>query len=100
MHLLLEIYLISVMWQTFYFLGYIPKAGNAISILSVCFRIPTPIKFWMPKPMCIKLGMYIIAPGPISTAYFINTFLQSSCMCIRSILARQSLNKVYISFRY
>jgi hypothetical protein len=28
--------------------------------------------FWMPQPVFMKLGMYIIAPGPISITQFIN----------------------------
>jgi hypothetical protein len=42
----------------------------------------------------MKLGMYIMAPEPISTAYFINP-LPSVCvsMCIPPIVARQRLGK-------
>jgi hypothetical protein len=29
--------------------------------------------FWMPEPICIKLGMYIMPPKPVSTAYFRRT---------------------------
>jgi hypothetical protein len=38
----------------------------------VCVCIPT-INFWMPEPIFMKLGMYIMAPEPIATAYFINS---------------------------
>jgi hypothetical protein len=33
-----------------------------------CLCIP-PINFWMPEPNFMKLGMHIMAPGPISTEY-------------------------------
>jgi hypothetical protein len=45
----------------------------------------------MPNPLFIKLGMYIMAPEPISTAYFINPSHQSLCMYVYSIVARQRL---------
>jgi hypothetical protein len=40
------------------------------------------INFWMPKPIFMKVGIYIMVPDPISTAYFINPSHQSMCMCI------------------
>jgi hypothetical protein len=40
--------------------------------LPVCVSVhPASINFWMYEPIFIKLGMYIIAPKPISMAYFI-----------------------------
>jgi hypothetical protein len=44
----------------------------------------------------MKLGVYITAPGPISTAYFINPSQQSVCvcMCIPPVVARQRLGKI------
>jgi hypothetical protein len=30
------------------------------------------LNFWMPKPVFMKLGIYIMAPEPISMTYFIN----------------------------
>jgi hypothetical protein len=36
----------------------------------------------MPKPVFMKLGMYIMAPEPISTAYFINPSHQSVSVCV------------------
>jgi hypothetical protein len=33
--------------------------------------IPLPINFWMLESLYMKLGMYVMAPEPISTAYFI-----------------------------
>jgi hypothetical protein len=35
------------------------------------------INIWMPQPIFMKLGMYIMAPDPISTAYYINPTHQS-----------------------
>jgi hypothetical protein len=40
-------------------------------MLSVCLCNP-PIHFRMPEPIFMKLGMYVMAPEPISTAYFID----------------------------
>jgi hypothetical protein len=36
----------------------------------------------MDEPIFMKLGMYIMAPEPISTAYFINPSPQSACLCV------------------
>jgi hypothetical protein len=47
----------------------------------LCVCIP-PINFKMPEPIFMKLGMCIMAPEPISTAYFINPSQQSVYMCI------------------
>jgi hypothetical protein len=57
--------------------------------LCVCVS-PPPINFWMSKQILMKLGMYIIAPEPISTAYFINPSHQSVCLYVYPhIVARQ-----------
>jgi hypothetical protein len=40
----------------------------------------------MPEPIFMKLGMYIMAPEPISTVYFINPSHQSVCTCIPQLL--------------
>jgi hypothetical protein len=48
--------------------------------LFVCLYIP-PLNFLMAEPIIMKLDVYIyMAPGPISTAYFINPFHQSICL--------------------
>jgi hypothetical protein len=49
----------------------------------------------MPEPIFIKLGMYIMASEPISTAYFINPPPISLCFftCFPHIVARQRLGK-------
>jgi hypothetical protein len=36
---------------------------------SVCLSI-SPIKFWIAKPICMKLGMYITTPKQFSMGYF------------------------------
>jgi hypothetical protein len=36
----------------------------------------------MAEPIFMKLGMYIMAPEPISTAYFINPSRQSVCLYV------------------
>jgi hypothetical protein len=36
-----------------------------------------PINFWVPEPIFMKLGIYIMAPEPISMAYFINSYHHS-----------------------
>jgi hypothetical protein len=45
---------------------------------AVC--VSHPINFWISEPVLTKLGMYIMAPEPISTAYFINPSHQSVCL--------------------
>jgi hypothetical protein len=57
-----------------------------MSILCVCES--RPINFWMPEPILIKFDMHIMAPEPISTAYFINPSRQSVSGCV-SILSLQ-----------
>jgi hypothetical protein len=48
----------------------------------------------MPEPIFMKLGIYIMTPEPISTAYFINPPI-SVCVCIYThpIVARQRPSK-------
>jgi hypothetical protein len=50
---------------------------------------PLFINLWMPEPIFMKLGMYIILPNPIWTAYFINPFHQ--CVCVSVFLSPLSL---------
>jgi hypothetical protein len=73
----------------------------------VCVSESPPINFWMPEPIRMKLGMYIMAPDPISTAYFINPSHKSVCLyvyslsllgkgwvkCIPPFIARQRLGR-------
>jgi hypothetical protein len=41
-----------------------------------------PINFWMPEPIFMKLGVYIMASEPTSTAYFINPSHHSVCLYV------------------
>jgi hypothetical protein len=48
----------------------------------------------MPEPIYMKLGMYIMAPEPISVVYFINPSHQSVCLYVyASIVARSRLGE-------
>jgi hypothetical protein len=48
----------------------------------------------MPEPIVMKLGMHIMAPEPISTAYLKNPSHQSVCLYVYPpIVARQRLGK-------
>jgi hypothetical protein len=48
----------------------------------------------MAEPIFMKFGMYIMAPEPILTAYFINLSHQSACLYMYPlIVARQWLGK-------
>jgi hypothetical protein len=52
------------------------------------------VNFRMPQQIFMNLGMYILAPEPISTAYFINPSHQSVCLYVYPpIFARQRLGK-------
>jgi hypothetical protein len=64
--------------------------------LAVCIFVSVypPINFWMPDTVFMKLGVYIMAPKPISTAYFRNPSHQSMCQYVYPhIVARQRLCK-------
>jgi hypothetical protein len=56
-----------------------------MSILSVCLWLH-PIYFWIPEPILMKIGMYIMATEPVSTAYFINLSYQSMCLYVYPLL--------------
>jgi hypothetical protein len=62
---------------------------------AVCMFVNSrPVNFWMPEPNFMKLGMYITAPEPILTTYFINPSHQSVCLYVHpSIVVRQRLGK-------
>jgi hypothetical protein len=48
----------------------------------------------MSEPVFMKLSMYIMAPEPISAAYFLNPSHQSMHLCVYPLLvARQRLGK-------
>jgi hypothetical protein len=50
--------------------------------------------FWMPEPIFTKLGMYVMAPEPISTAYFINPFHHSCLHVYRPVVASQPRKRI------
>jgi hypothetical protein len=39
----------------------------------------------MSEPVFMKIGMYIMAPEPISRAYFINPIHRSACLYVYSL---------------
>jgi hypothetical protein len=48
--------------------------------------------FWMPDPIFMNIFMYIMAPEPISAAYFINPSHQFVCLYVYPhIVAKQGL---------
>jgi hypothetical protein len=67
-------------------------------MVSVCLGIapPPPVNFRMPEPNLMKPGIlvHIMAPEPISTAYFINLSHQFVCSYVHAHLAaRQQPDK-------
>jgi hypothetical protein len=76
--------LLSFIIIFFSFLTYFPyferwKKFYAISMVSVylCICVFTSINFWIAEPFFMKLGVYTMAPEPISGTYFINLSHQS-----------------------
>jgi hypothetical protein len=64
------------------FLAYFTKVGLC-GHRAFCVSVYPHINFWMPEPIFMKLGMYIMAPEPILAAYFINPSYQFSLwVCI------------------
>jgi hypothetical protein len=63
-------------------------------MLSVRLLNPFLINFWMPELIFMKLRIYIMAPEPICTTYFINPYHQFvSLYLYPNIIARQRLGK-------
>jgi hypothetical protein len=48
-------------------LTYFPKIG-VCDLLAVCVSLCPPVNFWMPEPIFMELGVYIMAPELILTA--------------------------------
>jgi hypothetical protein len=70
--------LLSIFWRN--------KSCLMRSPCCPCIYESPSINFWMPEPVVIRPGMYIIAPEPISTAYFRNPSHQSLCLsCVPPI---------------
>jgi hypothetical protein len=60
----------------------------------LCVCESRTINLRMPQPIFIKLGMYIMAPEPISTVCFINPSHQSVCLYVYPpFVAKQRLDK-------
>jgi hypothetical protein len=60
----------------------------------LCVCVSLPINFLMSEQIFMKLGMYIMSPEPVSTAYFINPSHQSVCLYVYPpIVTRQRLGK-------
>jgi hypothetical protein len=87
-------------------LAYFPLKNRLMrSTCCLCVCESPLINFWKPEQIFMKLGMYIVAPEPISTAYFLNPSHQSvsvsllplpgkgSVKCILAFPARQQLDK-------
>jgi hypothetical protein len=77
--------LLSLFWKKW-------KQAYAMSIPSGCLCIH-PYHFWMAEPIFMKVGVYAMASGPISTACFINLSHQSVSYVYSPIAARQQLGK-------
>jgi hypothetical protein len=59
-----------------------------------CCLCISPYQLWMAEPIFMKLGMYIMAPEPISVAYFMNPYRQSVCLYVYPLtVATQQLTK-------
>jgi hypothetical protein len=71
------------------------KVGFMLSPFRLWVCESSPISYWMPEPVFMNLGMHIMAPDPISTAYFIHLCV---CVCIPPIVARQRLGILYPFF--
>jgi hypothetical protein len=60
----------------------------------VCVCESPTINFSVPEPIFMKLGMHIMIPEPISTAYYINPTNQSPYLYVHPpIVVRQRLGK-------
>jgi hypothetical protein len=66
--------LLSLFWKN--------KSRRMRSPCCLCVCVSSPINCWMPETIFVKLGMYIMAPEPIWTAFFINPSHQSVCLYV------------------
>jgi hypothetical protein len=55
-----------------------------------------PMSFWMPEPILMKVGMYIVAPEPISAAYVIHSVSRFRTVFIKN--TRRELFSKFHSF--
>jgi hypothetical protein len=65
----------------FPFWVHFPKLGLC-DLHGVSVSVNLSIYFCMAEPIFMKLGICVIAPEPISTAYFINPSYQSACLYV------------------
>jgi hypothetical protein len=69
---------------------------NVWEHLAVCGSLISSYQLWMLEPICLNVDMYIMAPEPISKAYFLNVSQQSVCLYLYPpppIVAGQRLGK-------
>jgi hypothetical protein len=59
----------------------------------VCVCVSRPLHYLMHEPILMKLGVHMMAPKPISMAYFIIPWHQSVCLCVSPIAATQRFAK-------
>jgi hypothetical protein len=75
------------------YLAKFPKLGLYNLHPSVCVSLPN--NFWLTETIFMKLGMYVMAATPISTAYYINPFHESVCLWVSLLLlAVTSVNSI------
>jgi hypothetical protein len=66
--------------KTFFSLLFLFWKNEGRLMQSSCCLCIRHINLRMPEPIIMKLGIYIMTPEPISTAYFINPSHQSVCL--------------------
>jgi hypothetical protein len=49
---------------------------------ALCVSVYSPINFWIPETILMRLVMHIMAPEPIPRAYFTNPSHQSVCLYV------------------
>jgi hypothetical protein len=64
---------------------------------SPCSLCILPINFWMPEPILMKLGMYITAHEPISTAYSAVAFYARDAFLKTSHNSRRVLKHIHLA---
>jgi hypothetical protein len=60
----------------------------------LCVYESSPINFWMPEPISMKLGTCIMAIEPISRAYFVSPSHRSVCLYVSPIVASFKIRKL------
>jgi hypothetical protein len=70
------------------------KLGFLRSPCCLCVCKSSPVNLWIPEPVSMEHGTYILATKSVSTAYFINSSHQCVCLCVyHTIAAGQELCK-------